>query len=377
MRLTLALIVAATLSHAQSFVPGTIQNRDSTQQDGLIKFIPHTETGSEVIFRPADGSGDLTLTAEELLGFTVKNGSSRFLSFRESRTGNYVFAEVQNTGAVTVLRLEELYIFSKDDRTNLQMYLPLSKMMYEDKKDYVTLKAREIRAIGGFSEFLKDCEVTDLQARLRNIGIEKIRKVLDDYNACKGTTMTRTGRPSIRAGLIAGVAFPNMTFLNDVIDKFDAQLSYFGGLDLDFIPRSYHSKFNINLGATYSKVTIADQPGSPLEPLKWNLSHTRFNLPLSLKMYGKPGQSGFFAQPGIQYSRVFSTGTNSDFVLVNENMAYVFLGLGWEQNIGGRNWISASVRYELNVMSPFKSYYGDSNLRSLQATVGYRVQWGL
>jgi hypothetical protein len=373
MKLTLCLLLVSFFSHAQTFIPGTIQKDDETQEDGSIKFIPHTESGgSEVIFRAADGSGDVRYSAEELSGFTVNDGASRFLSFRESSTGKYVFAEVQYTGAVTAARLDALYIFSKVDGTNLQLYLPLSKMHYQDRTEFVQLKGREIRVIGGFIEFLKDCDVGNLHERLHNIGIEKITKVLKDYNACKGTTLTKAGRPSIRVGVIAGVGFPKIWFDDERFAYFDGDPSFFGGLEADIIPRSYHRKYSVGLGLNYGRVTFTEQSDSPISTLGINLDQSRVNVPLSVKLFLRPGQSGFFIQPAIQYSLV-SSSTNYELMIPEKHMVYVFAGVGWEQKVGN-GWLAASIRVESSVFEPYVFYFGGNSIRSVQGVVCYRIQ---
>jgi hypothetical protein len=376
--LPLFLFFAIIQAHGQSFFPGSIETLGQQTLTGSISYNPNQATKGQLIFRPPDGGTDKIYRAEEIRGFTI-GSRTQFRSYVEDKTGDHVFAELLFEGAVTVARIKTLYFLTKEDGSDLQIDMAVKTSTQDSRTDFTLKKKEQQFVIARIVTFLEDCNVERISDRLQMINEAKLKKVLELYNECKGSQLKdlSKGTSSFRVGAFAGVHVPNLSFKDAELDRYDSGPSVLAGVDVDLLPKSFHRKASFNVGLLWTKSQHLPASDAPDSLSATDLSFTNFRIPVSTKLFLRPGHSGFFIQPGATISRNTDAVFLSPYVGLFSISYHGFLGVGWEQNLGGNHWLVGSLRYERSLSEVYLTYNGTKSVYSdLVFTVGYRYHKG-
>jgi hypothetical protein len=361
-QILMIILFTQTLT-AQKYMQGyVIEN--GAKKDGIISYSPSKKENNALLFKSGKTEPSRKLTADEVDGFFLTFYDAHFVSVTEKVSGKSIFAEVTIKGPVTLSTSGSLHILSKENGT-LQFHLPIGKNVYSSKDEVADKKLLEVRTVGAIKDFLSVCWDPNTDD-LSDFSISKLTAIVKKYNQCRGV-ITNAKRGKIRPGIVLGVNTTMLTLKNST-RTFQIQPGFTFGASLDLPTTKFHDKSIFNLQVIYLNNSIKEVSENGLE-----LTRKTLRFPVSLKRFLQPGQRGFCINPGVSPSFLmeFSAKNNLLFPRIDSNQNFTgsaFLGIGWETFITSSHKLSANVRYEQELISP---YNYESTQRYLHFQVTY------
>jgi hypothetical protein len=169
------------------------------------------------------------------------------------------------------------------------------------------------------------------------------------YNSCKGKP-TRPAKKKPAFGIVAGyinstMSLPPFTFTR--------QPGFKLGLAIDFLPKSYEDKTVLSIHAVYASEKIVSRDDL-IES-----DNVTLRIPVLLKRYVAPGQSGFFYYPGFSFYTSMNYEAHGLPALQTKNLGISYFGgFGYEIILPSGRRLTPSIRYERDAVSFFNFNLG-------------------
>ena len=367
--LVVAFVFFTSSATGQIFFDGYII-KDGEKQNGFISYVPTRNSNGNIQFKISKNATPESFSSEQVKEFYIEKFNSAFIAFKENATGKVIYTEIQIRGELTLSYFGNLYVISKTNGENLQIYIPLSKSIHDaSPQDPKAAKLLEVKTIGMIKLFVSDCSGTkteDAVSELFHVTKNTLVRIVKSYNDCKGVPSVKRKGSSISYGILAGFNYASVKFDQPYVNSFSPKLNYEFGVTIDFLPMSFYKKGVVSIQALIvrNSFKLDDLHASYINGV--NIDNTTLRIPIGVKLYTRSGQTGFFFNAAVSPNFYLQRDQKSDIVDNGSMSASAIGGIGWRTLLSKRNGIAASFNYEHSIVAPFSI---PSSLSSLKADI--------